>query len=112
MPAHSLLIQSHLGEAWSKPAIFQVSVKMRCAVRGMEQQTRFSGCVSLQVLCDVRVQINLSFSSSGFEMLDDASGIFLNLLLDGDGATMIGEMTTFHRKHLRNPHTSGSEQHI
>src|SRR4030088_1392036 len=97
MPAHSFLIQPHLDEARSEPTVLHVSVKMRCAVRGMEEQTRFSGWVALQELCNIRVQINLPFGSCSLEIFHDNGCILLNLLLDSDGATVIREMTSFHR---------------
>src|SRR5215467_858990 len=85
---------------------------MRCAVRSMEQQTSFPSCATLQVRCDVGVQIHLSFGSSGLEILHHLRCILLNLLLDGDGATFVCEMTAFSRKRLRNAHASGCEKDI
>jgi hypothetical protein len=78
----------------------------------MEQQAGFSGGVALQVLCDVGVQIYLSFGSGGLQIFRDASGIFLDLLLDRDGTTTVGEMTLLDRKCLRNPQTSGCKENI
>src|SRR5258708_393178 len=110
MPAHSFLIETHFDEARSKPTILQVPVKMRRAVRGMEQQTSVSGCITLQVLCNGRVQVNLPFGCGGLEVFHDNRCILLNLLLDSNRATVVREMTSFHRKRLRNSHASGCEQ--
>jgi len=78
----------------------------------MEQQTRFTGSIALQVLCRVGVQINLPFCSSGLEIFHDASGVFLDLLLNRDGTTAIDEMTLLDRKRLRNPQTSSRKEDV
>jgi hypothetical protein len=49
--------QPMLDEARSKPAVFEVAVKMRRAVRCMEQQTSFYGREALLVPCDLLMQI-------------------------------------------------------
>jgi hypothetical protein len=49
--------------------VFKVAVEVRCSVRRMKQQTSVSGCVPLQELCNVRVQIDLSPRSARLEML-------------------------------------------
>src|SRR5579859_5669459 len=85
---------------------------MRCAVRGMEQQTSVSRCKTLQVLCDVGVQIHFPFGSSGLEIFHHQRCILLNLLLYSDGTTFVFEMTAFDRKGLRNSQASGCEQDI
>ena len=82
MPAHSFLIQFHLGEAKRKPAVLQVAVEMWRAIRLVEQQTTFSGCVALQVLCNVGVLINLPFGSGSFQVLHDARRVLLHLLFE------------------------------
>jgi hypothetical protein len=85
---------------------------MRRAVRGMEQQTTFPSCITLQVLCNLGVQIHFPLGSSSLEIFHHLRCILLNLLLDGDGSTLVCEMTAFDRKRLRNSQTSGCEQNI
>jgi len=78
----------------------------------MEQQTSFSGSIALQVLRDVGCKINLPFCSGGLEIFHDASGVFLDLLLNRDGTTAIDEMTLLDRKCLRNPQTSSCKEDV
>jgi hypothetical protein len=55
---------------------------MRCARCCVEQQTRLPRCVALQELCNVRVQVGFSPSSTGLEVLDDAGTILRDLRLE------------------------------
>src|SRR4029077_6256003 len=48
----------------------------------------------------------------GLEMLNDARGVLLDLLLDKNGSTVVDEMTCLYRKRLGDAHTGGGEQDI
>src|SRR5579859_1197366 len=61
VPAHSFLVQFQLDEARGEPAIFQVPVEMRCSVCSVKQQPGLPAHIMLQVLRNIRVQVDLSF---------------------------------------------------
>ncbi len=92
VPAHPLFVQSHFDKSGCEPAVFEIVVKMRCASCCVEQQTELPGCVASQELCNVRVQIDFSLRSSGFEVLHDARTILGDLVLDLDGASIVDKV--------------------
>ena len=112
MPAHTFLVQSHLGEARRKPVIFQIAIKVRRAVRRKEQQAAFPSNIELQELCNTGVQVNLSLRSGSLEVFHDTLTVLLDLLLDSDGATAIDEMLSLYREGLRNSHACGCDQDV
>ena len=74
--------QSHLSKPGSEPAGLQFAVKAGRPVCCVKQQPRLPGDVFSQVLCDVGMQVDFSFSGIRFEVLNDAWSVLFDLLLD------------------------------
>ena len=73
---------------------------MWCAVCRLKQQSRFSGCVLPQVLCDIHVQVDFSLRGIRLEIFHDLRMVLFNLLLNLDSAAIIDDVADFERKSL------------
>src|SRR6266404_6255977 len=67
VPAHPRFVHTQLKQLRREPTLFDIVVQVWCAVAGSKQQAAFSGNVRLQVLCNFRVQVNLTISSIRFQ---------------------------------------------
>src|SRR3989442_13631670 len=85
VPAHAGFIKLHDFETFGEPSGFQVVVKVRRAVPGLEQQPLLAPDECSQVLCNWRAQINLSISRIRLEVRHDAGRIAVHLLSNFDG---------------------------
>src|SRR5579862_4003870 len=85
---------------------------MRCSICSVKQQPELSVYVLPQVLCDIRVQVDLSLGGIGLQIFHDFGSILPDLLLDLDRAPIINDVTGFETKSFENSHPGRTEQNI
>lgn len=85
---------------------------MRCASFCAEEQIAHTRHVASLEFCNVGVQVDLSLRSPGPEVLHAARAIFLDLMLDLDGAPAINEVAGFKGESFRDSHARGGKQDV
>jgi len=122
----SHVLRKHLNECQpmpfsSKPILVRRGVSERssrlpyiCGVpfAVFEQQTSFSSSVALQVLCNVRVQVNLPLRSGSLQILHDSRRIFLDLLFDQDGSSIVDEVSGVYGQRFGNAHPGCGQKNV
>jgi len=73
---------------------------------------RTSLLVFSQVVCTLRVQVDLALRSTGLKILDDPRVVLPYLLLDLDGTAVIDEVAGLDSQDLGYPHSGRREQDV
>jgi len=79
---------------------------------GWQTAGRFSGGIRLRVLCNVRVQVNLTISSIRLQFYSDYWLVSFDLLLDCDCPAVVGEVVGFKSEGFADAQSRRSQQYV